>query len=79
MMKKNVLEWVAELFTPNASFSWPRQTRAFNCTNPPPKVIISIFIPDTFNPKAMLSNDLIHLCKDPFIGKSCVLLRRAKG
>ena len=42
LMKKNVVERAAELFAPNASFSWPRQTRAFNCTNPPPQVSISI-------------------------------------
>ena len=42
LSKKNVLERAAELFAPNALFSWPRQTRAFNCTNPPPQVTISI-------------------------------------
>ena len=42
LTKKNVLERAVELFAPNASFSWPRQTRAFNCTDPPPQVTISI-------------------------------------
>ena len=42
LMKQIVLEQAAELFAPNAPFSWPRQTRAFNCTNPPPQVTISI-------------------------------------
>ena len=42
LSRKDVLERAAELFAPNASFSWPRQTRAFNCTNLPPQVTISI-------------------------------------
>ena len=79
LSKKNVVERATELFTPNILFVWPKQTRAFNCTYPPPEVIILIFIPDTFNPKALPSNDLIHLCKDPFTGKSGVLLQRAEG
>ena len=80
MLSRDVVqERAIELFAPNNSFAWPKQMRAFNCTNPPPEVIISIFIPDTFNPKALPSNDLIHLCKDPFAGKSGVLLQRAKG
>ena len=45
LTKKNVLERATELFTPNISFIWPKQTRAFNCTYSPPEVIISIFIP----------------------------------
>ena len=36
LTKDEVLEWAIELFAPNASFSVSRQTRAFNCTNPPP-------------------------------------------
>ena len=42
LTKKNVLERAAELFAPSASFHWPKQMRAFNCTNPPPQVTISI-------------------------------------
>ena len=79
LSKKNVLEWATELFAPNISFVWPKQTRAFNCTYSPPEVIISIFIPDTFNPKALTSSELICLCKDPFVGKSGVLLWCAEG
>ena len=79
LTKKNVLERAAELFAPNISFAWPKQTRAFNCTYPPPEVIISIFIPDTFNPEALTSSELIYLCKDPFVGKSDVFLRRPEG
>ena len=79
LTKKNVIERAVELFAPNISFAWPKQTRAFNCTNSPPEVIISIFIPDTFNPEALPSSELIHLCKDPFAGKSGVFLKCAKG
>ena len=79
LTKKNVLERAAELFAPNILFAWPKQTRAFNCTNPPPEAIISIFIPNTFNPEALPSSELIHLCKDPFLGKSGVLLWCAEG
>ena len=78
LMKQIVLERAIELFAPNASFSWPKQTRAFNCTNLPPQVTISIVF-YTLNPKALSSSELIHLCKGPFTGKSGVLLRRAKG
>ena len=42
LTKKEVIDQAIELFTSNASFSWPRQMRAFNCTNPPPQVTISI-------------------------------------
>ena len=79
LTKKNVVEQAAELFTPNISFAWPKQTRAFNCTNLPPEVIISIFIPDTFNPEALTSSELIHLCKDPFVGKCGVFLLHPEG
>ena len=74
LTKKNVLERAAELFAPNISFVCPKQTRAFNCTYPPSEVIISIFIPNTFNPEALTSSELICLCKDPFAGKSGVFL-----
>jgi len=42
LMKKEVTDRARELFTSNVSFSWPKDTKAFNCTNPPPQVIISI-------------------------------------
>ena len=42
LSKDEVLERAAELFTPNASFSVFEQTRAYNCTNPPPQVNILI-------------------------------------
>jgi hypothetical protein len=32
LTKKNVLERATELFAPNISFAWPKQTRAYNCT-----------------------------------------------
>ena len=38
LMKDEVLERAVELFAPNALFSVSKQTRAFNCTNPPPQV-----------------------------------------
>ena len=38
LTRKNVLERAVELFTPNISFVWPKQTKAFNCTYPPPEV-----------------------------------------
>ena len=79
LTKKNVLERVAELFAPNILFVWPKQTRAFNCSYPPPEVIISIFIPKTLNPETLMSCELIYLCKDPFTGKSGVFLLHAKG
>ena len=79
LTKQIVLERAAVLFTPNTLFSWPKQMRAFNYTNPPPQVTISIVFPDTFIPKALSSSELIHLCEDPFIGKSGVLLGRAEG
>ena len=79
LTKKNVQERAVELFAPNISFASPKQTRAYNCTYPPPEVIISIFIPVTFNPEALTSSELIHLCKDPFAGKSDVFLQRLEG
>ena len=78
LTKQIVLERAVELFAPNASFSWPKQIRAFNYTNPPPQVTISIVF-NTFNPKALSSSELMHLCKDPFVGKNGVLLQRAEG
>ena len=42
LSKDKVLEQAVGLFAPNASFSVSGQTRAFNCTNPPPQVNISI-------------------------------------
>jgi len=42
LTKKEVIDQAIELFTSSALFSWPRQTRAFNCMNPPPQVTISI-------------------------------------
>ena len=36
LTRKDVLERAAELFAPNASSSMSRQTKAFNCLNPPP-------------------------------------------
>ena len=42
LTRDDVLERAIVLFTPNASFSVSGQTRAFNCTNPPPQVNISI-------------------------------------
>ena len=44
LTRDDVLEQAVELFAPNASFSVPRQTRAFNCTNPPPQVNIPIVL-----------------------------------
>ena len=44
LTRKDVLERTTELFAPNASFSVSRQTRAFNCTNPPPQVTILIVL-----------------------------------
>ena len=79
LTKKDVMGRAVELFASNISFVWSKQMRAFNCSYPPPEVIISIFIPDTFNPKALTSSELIHLYKDPFVGKSSVLLGHAEG
>ena len=42
LTKKEVTDRAKELFTSNISFSWPKETKAFNCTNPPPQVTISI-------------------------------------
>jgi hypothetical protein len=42
LMKKEVIDRAMDLFTSNVSFSWPKGTKAFNCTNPPPQVTISL-------------------------------------
>ena len=36
LTKKEVIDRTRELFTSNVSFSWPKDMKAFNCTNPPP-------------------------------------------
>ena len=36
LTKKEVIARATELFSSNASFSWPMQTKAFNCTIPRP-------------------------------------------
>ena len=36
LTKKEVIARATELFSSNASFSWPKQTKAFNCTIPCP-------------------------------------------
>ena len=67
LSRKDALERATELFAPNASFSWSRQMRAFNCTNPPPQVTISIVFLMLFCIHDYLpSSELIHLCKDPY-------------
>ena len=68
----------AELFAPNVLFSVPKQRRAFNYTNPPPQVKISIVVRDGFYPVSVPSSELIHMWKDPFTGASCVLLGHAE-
>jgi len=40
LSRKEVIGRAIDLFTSSASFSWPKETKAFNCTNPPPQVII---------------------------------------
>ena len=42
LTKKEVTDRARELFTSNVSFSWPKDMKAFNCTNPPPQVTTSI-------------------------------------
>jgi len=36
LTKKEVIDRGRELFTSNVSFIWPKEMKAFNCTNPPP-------------------------------------------
>jgi len=43
LTKKEVIARATELFTSNASFSWPKQTKAFNCMILHPQVTISIY------------------------------------
>ena len=40
LSRKEVIGHATELFTSGASFSWPKETKAFNCMNLPPQVII---------------------------------------
>ena len=40
LSKKEVIGHAIELFTSSTSFSWPKETKAFNCTNPPHQVIV---------------------------------------
>ena len=65
LSKKEVIGWATELFTFNASFSWPKETKAFNCTNPPPQVTISVCI--VLLMVAEQGTDA-HSCKDPLAG-----------
>ena len=44
LSRKEMISQATELFTSNASFSWPKETKAFNCTNLPPQVTISVCI-----------------------------------
>ena len=48
LTKEAVLRRASELFAPNALFSMPGQSRAFNCMNPPPQVKISTVVPGDF-------------------------------
>ena len=41
LSRKEVMERAMDLFTSNISFSWPKGTKAFNYTNPPPQVTLS--------------------------------------
>ena len=43
LMKKEVIAQATELFSSNASFSWSKQTKAFNCTILRPQVTISMY------------------------------------
>ena len=40
LSREEVIGRATELFTSSTSFSWPKETKAINCTNPPPQVII---------------------------------------
>ena len=44
LSRKEVICRAIELFTSSASFSWPKETKAFNCTNLPPQVTILVCI-----------------------------------
>ena len=78
LSKEDVIRRPAKLFAPNMPFSVPGQTRAFNCTNPPPQVKISTVVPDAFYPIPVPSSELIHLWKDSLAGMRGVLLERAE-
>ena len=78
LTKEAVLRRAAELFAPNMPFSVPGQSKAFNCTNPPPQVKISTIVPGAFYSVPTRSNGLICLWKDPLAGTSDVLLGRAE-
>ena len=56
LTKEVVLRRAAELFAPNMPFSVPGQSKAFNCTNPPPQVKISTVVPGAFYPVSAPSN-----------------------
>ena len=47
LMKKEVIDRAMDLFTSNVSFSWPKGTKAFNYTNPPPQVTILLRVYQT--------------------------------
>ena len=81
LSRDDVQERATELFAPFASFNVLGMMRPFNCKSLPPQVNIPIvFVPNAFYPLwLLLSSELIHLCKDPFVGKSGVLLRHVKG
>ena len=79
LTKEAVLRRAAELFAPNMPFSVPGQSKAFNCTNPPPQVKISTVVPSAFCPLSVPSSKLIRLQKDPFVGTGGVLLGHAEG
>jgi len=44
LTKKEVIDRAMDLFTSNVLFNWPKGTKAFNCTNPPPQVTISLCV-----------------------------------
>ena len=44
LSKKEVIARAIDLFTSNVSFSWPKGTKAFNYSNPPPQVTLSLRI-----------------------------------
>ena len=75
LLRDVVQEWVAELFAPFASFNLPGQIRPFHFKNMSPQLCV----PDAFYLLSLPSSGLIHLCKDPFVGKSDVLLGHAEG
>ena len=64
LTKEAMLCWTAELFAQNAPFSVPGQSRAFNCTNPPPQVKISTVVHDAFYPVPLSSSELLFICRN---------------